>query len=66
MDLSILLTTVLLVTPMDVELLHWMGELVLGQPISVRVFLRSTMTLAHMKRPESSASAVEDVTFLMI
>ena len=32
----------------------------------MRVFLRGIMALAQMKRPESSASAAEDMTFLMI
>ena len=32
----------------------------------MRVFQRGTMALAQMKRPEISASATEDVTFLMI
>ena len=30
------------------------------------VFLRGIMALAQMKRPESSASAAEDMTFLII
>ena len=37
-----------------------------GQPISMRVFLRNIITLAQMKRPESSSSAAEDMTFLII
>ena len=37
-----------------------------GQPISMRLFLRGIMALAQMKRPESSASAAEDMMFLMI
>ena len=32
----------------------------------MRVFLRGIMALAHMKRPESSDSAAEDMAFLMI
>ena len=32
----------------------------------MRVFQRGTMALAQMKRPESSASVVEDMTFLII
>ena len=32
----------------------------------MRVFLRGIMALAQMKRPESSASAAEDVMFLII
>ena len=66
MDLSILLTIVLLVTPMAVELLHWTGEGGQGQPISMRVFRRGTMDLAQMKRPEILASAAEDMMFIII
>ena len=66
MDLSILFTMVLLVTHMAVELLHFTGEGGCGQPISMRFFLRGIMDLAQMKRPESSASAAENMTFLMI
>ena len=32
----------------------------------MRVFLRGIMSLEQMKRPESSASAAEDMTFLII
>ena len=32
----------------------------------MRVFLRGIMDLAQMKRPESLASAAEDMTFLII
>ena len=42
------------------------GRRVCGKPISMRMFLRVIMALAQMKRPEISASASEDMTFLMI
>ena len=32
----------------------------------MRLFQRGTMALAQMKRPESSASAAEDMTFFII
>ena len=32
----------------------------------MRVFRRGTMTLVQMKKPESLASAAEDMTFLII
>ena len=32
----------------------------------MRAFLRGIMALKQMQRPESSASAAEDMTFLMI
>ena len=43
-----------------------MGEGGCGQPISRTVFFRGIMALAQMKKPESSALAAEDMTFLMI
>ena len=53
-------------TPTAVELSHWMGDLGCGHPISMRDWRSGTMALAQMKRPASSASAAEDMTFLMI
>ena len=53
-------------TPTAVELSHWMGDLGCGHPISVRDWRSGTMALAQMKRPAISASAAEDMTFLMI
>ena len=50
-------------TTTDVELSHWMGDLGFGHPISVRDWCSGTMALAQMKRPASSASAAEDMTF---
>ena len=52
--------------PTAVELSHWMVDLGFGHPISVRDWRSWTMALAQMKRPASSASAAEDMTFLMI
>ena len=57
---------VALYTPTAVELSHWMGDLGCGHPISVRDWRSGTMALAQMKRPASSASAAEDMPFLMI
>ena len=53
-------------TPKAVELSHWMGDLGCGHTISVIDWRSGTMALAQMKRPASSASAAEDMTFLMI
>ena len=47
---------VLLVTPTAVELLHWMGVVGCGHPISMRVWCSGTISLAMVKRPASSAS----------
>ena len=55
-----------LATPTAVELSHWMGDLGCGHPISVRDWRSGTIALAQIKRPASSASAAEDMTFLMI
>ena len=52
-------------TPTAVELSHWMGDLCCGNPISVRDWRSGTMALAQMKRPASSASAAEDMTFFV-
>ena len=48
------------------ELLHWMGVLGRGQPISMRVWRRGTISLAQTKRPACSASEAEDLMNLMI
>ena len=48
------------------ESLHWMGILGCGKPIYIRVWWGGTISLAHMKRPESSASAAKDMKKLMI
>ena len=55
-----------LATPTAFELSYWMGDLGCGHPISVRDWRSGTMALEQMKRPASSASAAEDMTFLMI
>ena len=52
--------------PTAVELSHWMGDLGCGHPISVRDWRSGTMTWEQMKRPASSASTSEVMTFLMI
>ena len=52
--------------PTAVDLSHWMVDLGCGHPISVRDWRSGTMALAQTKRPASSASAAEDMTFLMI
>ena len=56
----------LLATPTEVELSHWMGDLGCGQPILMRVFRSVTMALAQMNRPDILALAAEDITNLMI
>ena len=55
-----------LANPTAVELSHWMGELGCGHPISVRDWRIGNISLAQTKGPASSASADEDMTFLMI
>ena len=55
-----------LVTPTDFELSHWMGVLGCGQPISMRVWRRGTISLTYMNRPANSALESEDMTNLMI
>ena len=57
---------VLLDTPTAVELSHWKGDLVCGQPISMRVFRSGTMALSQMNRPAILASTTEDIMNLMI
>ena len=51
---------------MAVDLLHWVGDLGCGQTILTRVFQSGTMDLAHINRPDISASAAADITNLMI
>ena len=55
-----------LATSIAMELLHWMGFLGCGHPISMRVWRRGTIYLEQMKRPASSAWEDEDTTNLMI
>ena len=57
---------VLSFTPTDVELLHWMGVLDCGHPISMSAWRSGTIFLAMVKRPASSASAADYIMFLMI
>ena len=52
--------------PTAVELSHQVGVLSCGQPISMRVWRRVTISLAQMKRPSSSASAAKDMKNMMI
>ena len=52
--------------PTAVELSHWMRDLGCGHPIYVRDWRSGTVALAQMKRPASSDSTAEDMTFLMI
>ena len=65
-DLIFLVTTVRLVTPTSVELSFWIGDLSWGHAISIRVWKNGIMFLAVMKSPDSSSSAAEDTTKLMI
>ena len=65
-DLVLLGTMVLLVTPTAVELSTWMGVFGCGQPISMSVCLMGTNSLAVMKSAANSASAADDMTNLMI
>ena len=57
---------VLLVTPTAVELSHCMGVLGCGHPILIRACRSGTISLAMLKRPDSSASEIDDMTLLMI
>jgi len=59
-------TIVLLVTPTAVELSVWIGVFGCGHPIAMRVCLWGIISLAMMKRAESSYSAAEPITHLMI
>ena len=66
MDLVLHGMMVLLVTPTDVELSHWMGVLSCGHTILMRACCRGTISLAMVTRPASSASEADDMTFLII
>ena len=66
MDLVLRGIMVSLVTPTAVELSYWMGVLGCGHPISMSAWLSGTIYLAIMKRPSSSASEADDMTFLII
>ena len=65
-DLVRLGTMVRLVTPTAVELSVWIGVLVCDHHISMRVWRIGTISLALMNNPASSASADEDMTYLII
>ena len=66
MDLVLRGMMVSLVTPTTVDLLHWMGFLGFGHPILMSDWRSWTIYLAIMKRPASSASEADDMTFLII
>ena len=57
---------VLLVTPTAVELSHWMRILGCGHPILMSAWHSGTIYLDMVKRPASSASELDDMTFLII
>ena len=59
-------TMVLFVTPTAVELSVWIRDFVWGRPILMRVWRRGAIHLVEMKRGDSSASAAEDMTNLII
>ena len=66
MDLVLHEMMVSLVTPNSVELSHWMGVLGCGHPIYMSVWSSGTIYLVMVKRPSSSASEADDMTFLNI
>ena len=66
MDLMLLQTMVLLVTPTAVDLSVWMGDCPWGHLISMRVWPRGTMYLVVMNRASISTSVAEDMTNLII
>ena len=66
MDLVLRGMMVLLVTPTAVELLHWTGVLGCGHPILMSACRSGTIYLVMVKRPDSLASEVDDMTFLII
>ena len=58
--------TLLLTTPLAVELSVCIGVGGCGCPISANMFLMCTASLALMKSAPNSASAAEDITALII
>ena len=66
MDLVLRWIMVSLVTPTDVELLHWMGVLDCGHPISMSAWRSGTIFLAMVKRPDSLSSEADDMMLLII
>ena len=66
MDLVLRGIMVLLVTPNAVELLYWMGVLGCGHPIYMSAWRGGTIFLEMVKKPDSSASDADDMTFLII
>ena len=57
---------VFLVTPTAVELSHCIGVLGCGHPIFMSAWHSGTISLPMVKRPASSASKADNMTFLMI
>ena len=55
-----------LVTPIDVELSHWMVVLGCDHPIFMSAWRSGTISSDMVKRPASSDSAADDMTFLII
>ena len=66
MDLVLHGMMVLLVNPTAVELSHWMGVLGCVHPISMNAWHSGTISLAIVKRPDSSALEADDMMFLII
>ena len=66
MDLVRLGMIVLLANLVAMELYVYMGDLGLGQPISMRVCWSGTISLDVIKSVANSASAAEDMTNLII
>ena len=66
MDLVFRGMVVSLVTPTAGELSHWMGVLGCGHPILMSDWFSGTIYLAMVKRPSSSASEADEMTFLII
>ena len=66
MDLVLCGMMVSLVTPTDVGLSHWMGVLVCSHPIFVIAWSSGTISLEMVKRPASSDSEADNMTFLVI
>ena len=66
MELVLRLTMVSLVTPTAVELSHSIVVWGCGHPIFMSAWRSETIYLAMVKRPDSSASEADDMTFLII
>ena len=66
MDLMRMSTVVKLVTPTEVVLSVFRGVLGCGHTISMRVWLRGTISLVAIYIPANSASAADDITNFII